>query len=128
MAGKLVTGGLAAAAAIMGVLGWRTGLAFQRGENRRVARWYFDPSARRGVRNLAFMQTAAGTAFLGAALSLTAMFLPWPGLIALLVLVGSSLFAGGLVVAIVRQFRPPERMKPEWLKAQERARSGDAGG
>ena len=122
-AGRLVLGARLLCAVGLGVLGWRSGRAFRRGEIRDIARGYFDHSLMRGVRNMAFAQTAFGTAFLGAALAMAGMFLPWMAATALCVLIGGAVFAVAGVVGVVRQFRPPERMKPEWLKEQERGQS-----
>ena len=78
-----------------------------------------DKSLLPGVRNMAFAQSAFGTAFLGAALAILGLFLPFSPLTALCVLAGGLVFVIAGIVGFVRLLRPPEHMKPEWLRQRE---------
>lgn len=108
--------------ALMGTWGGYTTLAFKAGRLRRSARWYFDRTQPAYVRNLPFIALPASLFFGAGALiiGLHQMEDAWAD--AVVAVAGLAAFTA-LVLALIWAHRPPEFLKPDWLRAEERPRS-----
>jgi hypothetical protein len=108
-----------------GVWGISAGLLFRAGRLRRLSRWSFDPSLPAYIRNLPFETLPAGLMFFsGAAIILLYLqHTTWGDLFGVL-----ALFAFlATVFALARAaLRPPNWMKPDWLREEERRRVAQA--
>jgi hypothetical protein len=110
--------GLAALAAPLGSTGLFLAVAFRRGRFRKLANGYWDATYPWYIRNAVFMMAPGGIAFL---LSVPAGFLfatgrLLEGSIGLLLSCG---FIVGFWIAVNWARRPPDFMKPDWLRAEE---------
>jgi hypothetical protein len=107
-----------ALAVLGGALGVLVGLAFRLGRGRSAARWYFDEESPWYIRNLIFGTLPFGGFFLfgWAAAMLLQDGTLW---------VGWAVLSAGLVcalVAVLFMYRPPDMMKPRWLRDEEERR------
>ena len=95
---------------------------FKSGRFRAPARWYFDERQPLYVRNLPFMLLPGGLMFAcWTVMAIVSRFQGqlWADLLVFPIFVFSlGLFGWG----IKRQLRPPDRAKPDWLKAEEARR------
>ena len=108
--------------AAMGTWGGYAALAFKAGRLRRGARWYFDRTQPAYVRNLPFIALPSSL-LLGASaliLGLHQLEDAW----AEAVVAGAGLAAfTALVLALIWVQRPPEFLKPAWLRTEEHRHS-----
>jgi hypothetical protein len=106
---------------LFGALSFAVGLAFRLGRRRGAARWYFDEESPWYIRNFVFavLPSSAFWILVGAALIMFDRVPEW--------MAWSTVAAGSVcaLVAFVVMYRPPEMMKPRWLRDEE-ARRGEA--
>ncbi len=113
----------AAMAGSIGVLSIAMAIAFKRGRARRLAFAYWDPTIPWYIRNAVFGFAPTGVAALAAAViglagttdTLTGAFVALPFILSL-----GPVFL--LVILWAR--RPPDFLKPDWLRAEEAVRGG----